>query len=131
MSDRDNELFAAAKKINARDYQGVVYCENGPSSPSMGDCYYANVREFVDACTENGVRIPLFVWACSSRVPETDVDDMIEASLEGHYEDAKYDLDGEHVEKLREFMSAWWRDSGIVSYRPDRELAVVLDLASL
>lgn len=129
--NNEAEMFEKAEKINASDYSGPVFVENGPASRTMttdgdGD-YHESVTALLDACRDDGVEPPAFAWACTRDVPHTSADDVIKQALEEHYDGAGDALTPEHIDNLQEFLNRWWNESGVVTFRRDDQLAVVID----
>lgn len=127
---REAARFAAATKINADDYDGPVFCDDGPDSRSMtcdGDGnLHASVQDLLEACADDGVEPPPYAYACNAVVPSSDVRWIIESALEEHHDGAGDSITKEHTEKLAAFMREWWAESGAVSYYADRSRVVML-----
>ena len=130
---RDAERFAAATKVNADDYEGPVFCDDGPASRSMtcdGDGnLHASVRELLEACADDGVEPPPYAYACNAVVPSSDVRVIVEDALQESYDGAGDAITKEHLTKLETFMREWWNASGVVTYYPDRTRVVLLSKA--
>lgn len=125
----NEERFAAATKVPAAEYDSVVFCKGGPPSHSFdeeSEGFYADVQDLVDAFKREGKPLPEYAWACFQDVPETDVDWLIEDTLQEHHANAKGFITREHEEKLDAFLKQWWKESGAFTWRPDYTKAVLL-----
>lgn len=110
--------FKKAEKIE--DFDGYVVT-------STDDDYYPDINELKEYYEEQGYDLPKYVYVTKEikwELTNHDIDNMIENSLENHYEDAS-----DHIVDLKEledFIEIWNKKQTIVSYEPDYTNVILL-----
>lgn len=121
--------FEAAKKIPAREYKGWVVWPDAPVSSSSGTTgdYFRSVDELVEACADEGIVLPAFVWATREVHLALDADSILESALEEHHEEARAGISREAERDLQDMLDAWAArpDAKVTTYVEDRTCAVV------
>lgn len=124
-SEREQEKFAKAQKIPAKDYAGWVFCDGTGNSG-----YHESVDEFLEYWEDNrdeDDEKPEYVWACEeNHFVFVDVADITERICENGWEDMDPDsLNG--LKELEAAIDAFNKaNESVVSYDPDYTRAIIL-----
>jgi hypothetical protein len=119
------DLFAKAKKVDWREYQGWVWldgaggCRNG---------YFDSVESLIEWIGDQlhddpEFDLPDYAWACDEVKLSIDAGGVIESATEEHHEDAFEECDREGLQKL---LDEWCAEQGVVSYQYQHQCAVDL-----
>jgi hypothetical protein len=125
--DKEQNRFDKAKKLNVDQYPyQPVYWEGHIGG--MGEGYFSGVEELIDYCEEEGLKMPEYVWACSSSEFKLDADTILESELASQevYEDAYDNISDEDKSALDTFLKDWAKKQNIVSWQVDYAQAVLL-----
>lgn len=66
------------------------------------------------------------MWACYEKSPQSDAAHIIDNVLSDHHEGAYANITAAHQKLLQQLLDLWWRDTGIVSYEPEKTVAVIV-----
>lgn len=121
--------FDAATKIPAREYKGWVVWPDAPVSSCRcsTEDYFRSVDDVIEACAEDGIELPAFVWATSEMHLGFDANYVLESALEEHHEDAIDGIPSSAIDDLQALLDAWAArpDTEVTTYVEDRTRAVV------
>jgi len=118
------------------DYEGPVYCENGPSG-DYGDHYHSDINHLVDSIVDSDdyfdsegkfdpERIPEFAFCCKEELKLLDIDNAIERLTEDGYEgmDERLDIPESLRAAVQEFNDKNASALRVYNEDPTRKLAL-------
>lgn len=118
LAEQEGRRFAAATKIDGKEYTGPVYC----SDVDHNEGFFADLGDLADACGDLEVEIPKYVWACTTRRLQVCLGDVRELALDDHYEGCELRAE----DKLGAFLEEWNKEQTGETWYPDYSRAVVL-----
>jgi len=121
-AEKRRQAFEAAEKVDGSDYHGWVFWDADPE----GDGFHASLAELAAHCRYFDTELPEYVWACYEKRPQSDAADIIDNVLSDHHEGAYANITAAHQKLLQQLLDLWWRDTGIVSYEPEKTVAVIV-----
>jgi hypothetical protein len=122
LARNEQEYFAKATKIDAKDYTGwVSWPGHGPNNG-----YFKSVDELLTFCANNKLDAPQWVWACTPEPLKLHADWILDQALEEHYDGARGEISDAEEKRLQAFLDEWAMAQKIVSWHEDRTRAVLL-----
>ncbi len=119
---REQEAFAKAKKIAAKDYTGWV---SWPGAPVNAQ-FFKSIDELREHCKKFDKPVPEFVWACTPEPLKLDADGILDQALEDHFDGARGNISEAEEARLQTFLDEWAAAQEIVSWHEDESRAVIL-----
>jgi hypothetical protein len=119
---QEQEDFAKATKIDAKDYTGwVSWRGHGPNNG-----YFESVDDLIRYCADHELNSPTFVWACKPDPLKLDADWILDQALEDHHKGARDEISDTEDARLQAFLDEWCAAQKIVTWREDRTRAVMM-----
>lgn len=118
----EQEAFAKATKIDAKDYTGwVSWAKHGDD----GDGFFESINELRSYCVNNKLVVPEYVWACIPEPFKLNADWILNQALEEHHDGARGEISKVEEERLQAFLDEWAAAQEIVSWHEDRTRVVL------
>jgi hypothetical protein len=120
---QEQEDFAKATKIDAKDYSGWV---SWPRVWPKEEGFFESVDDLIRYCADHELNSPTFVWACTPDPLKLDADWILDQALEEHHDGARGEISASEEKRLQAFLDVWAAAQNIVSWHEDRTRAVMM-----
>jgi len=121
-AERERAAYEKAAKLTPAQYgDGMVYRKG------YGDDGYApDLDSLLGQAEHAGIPRPAYVWACKPRPFKLDAQDIVDAGLQDHHDDAAEGISDRAMERLQEFLDLWCKEQDITTWDPDYSRVILV-----